>query len=148
MNMYRSEEERMLDDLRVSGLGVVFDPLPQALAPNIATVQTADAGGTVYLAVAFVNQRGEEGLMSVPVEANTQDQTATAVSLAALADNAVGWNLYAGLSPDTLTRQNSQILDPVASTTVAPGRLIAGPQSRSGQEANLRYPIPRRILRG
>src|ERR1051325_19402 len=96
MTLYREEETRMLDEVRTTGLGVVFDPLPQALAPNIRSVQTSDAGGVMYVAVAFVNLRGEEGLMSVPVEADTQDGSASSVTLSALADNALGWNLYAG----------------------------------------------------
>jgi hypothetical protein len=148
VKMFSEQEGRALDDLRTTGLGVVFDPLPQSLAPNIAVAETTDSGGTMYVAVTFVNQRGEEGLMSVPIEVDTQDQSAATVTIAALADNAVGWNLYAGLSPDALRRQNSQTLDPVASTILAPGRLSAGRKPGTGQHANVLHPMPRRILRG
>jgi len=148
MTLYREEEDRVLNDLRATGLGVVFDPLPQALPPDVTTTPTGDPGGSMYIAVAFVNQRGEEGLSSLPIEADTPDGTAATVTITALADNAVGWNVYAGASPDGLTRQNSQTLDPVASATLAPGRLAPGPKSCFGQQANVLYPIPRRILRG
>ncbi len=148
LNLYRDEEARTLDDLRTLGLGVVFDPLLQALAPQIGSVQTGDAGGTMYVGVTFVNPRGEQGLMSVPIEVDTQDNTAATVTIIALADNAVGWNLYAGVSPAELARQNSETLDPPASFTLAPGRLAAGPQPGSGQQANILYPVPSRILRG
>ncbi|HEY3838736.1 MAG TPA: hypothetical protein VGL72_19295, partial [Bryobacteraceae bacterium] len=67
MRLFADEEARVLDDLRTLGLGIVFDPLPQALAPQIATVPTSDTGGTLYVGVTFVNERGEQGLMSVPV---------------------------------------------------------------------------------
>jgi hypothetical protein len=148
MAIFRDEESQALDDLRTNGLGVVFDPLPQALPPNIGSVPTADAGGSMYVAITFVNQRGEEGLMSIPVEADTDDGSAATFNLTALADNAVGWNLYAGMFPDVLTRQNTQTLDPLASPQLAPGRLITGPKPNSGQHANALHPVPRRILRG
>ena len=148
MKMYGEEEARSLDDLRAGGLGVVFDPLPQALAPSVSAVQTTDGGGTIYIAISLVNGRGEEGLTSVPIEADTADGSASSVTLSALADNAVGWNLYAGLSPDALTRQNSTTLDPMASVALAPGRLASGPKAGWGQRANTYYPVPRRILRG
>jgi hypothetical protein len=148
MKVYRAEESQALDDLRATGLGVVFDPLPQSLAPNIGTTSTADAGGVLYIATAFVNDRGEEGVLSVPVEADTADGTAAVVTIAALADNATGWNLYAGLSPDSLARQNVQTLDPLSSVTLAPARLAAGPKPGAGQQGNILLPVPHRILRG
>jgi len=148
MTLYHEEETRAADDLRINGLGIAFDPLPQALPPSIGSVVTDDAGGTMYVGITFVNQRDEEGLVSVPNEVETQDNSAATVTLTALADNAVGWNLYAGLSPDGLTRQNPQTLDPLASPTLAPARLIAGSKPGSGQRPNLLRPMPRRILRG
>lgn len=148
MKAYSEQEVQSLDDLRTTGLGVVFDPLPKALTPSIAGVPTSDTGGTLYLAVSFVNERGEEGLISDPIEADTSDGSASSVTLAALADNAVGWNLYAGLDPNALMRQNSDTLDPMASVAMAPGRLTNGPKPSSGQHANTHYPVPRRILRG
>lgn len=148
MKMYAQEESQALNDLRTVGFGVVFDPLPQALAPNVVTVPSTDAGGTVYVAVSYVNQKGEEGLTSVPIEADIPAGNSATVNLTALADDATGWNLYAGVSPDALYRQNSQTLDPLAVPTVAPDTLGSGPKPGSGQRANLLYPLPRRILRG
>jgi len=148
MKMYREEESQALDNLRTVGLGVVFDPLPQALAPNIVVVQSTDAGGTVYIAVSYVNQKGEEGLASVPVESDIPTGNVATVNLTAMADNATGWNLYAGVSPDALYRQNSHTLGLLAAITVAPDTLGSGPRPTSGQFANLLYPFPRRILRG
>ena len=148
MTIFRDEESQALDDLRTTGLGVVYDPLPQALPPNVGSAPTSDVGGSMYVAITFVNQRGEEGLISIPVEVDTPDGTAATLTLAALADNAVGWNLYAGLLPDQLTRQNSQRLEPMASPQLAPGRLSTGAKPNSGQHANVLHPVPRRILRG
>jgi hypothetical protein len=148
MKLYSDEESRMADESRTTGLGVVFDPLPQALAPQVATIATSDSGGTIYVGVTFVNERGEQGLMSTPIEVDTQDGTAASFSLIGLADNAVGWNLYAGLSPDALARQNNQTLDPMSSVVLAPGRLASGPKPGFGQRSNTLFPVPRRILRG
>jgi hypothetical protein len=148
MKMYGDEEAKALDDLRTVGLGAVHDPLPQASAPNVAMVASTDAGGTVYVAVSYVNQRGEQGLASMPVEADIPTNNVASVSLATLAENAAGWNLFAGVSPDVLYQQNTQLLGPLASATVAPDTLVTGPKPGSGQHANILYPVPRRILRG
>ena len=148
MQMYGEEEAQALDDLRTLGFGIVFDPLPQAPAPNIGTVQTNDAGGTMYIGVTFVNERGEEGLMSVPVEVTTANNSAASVSISKLPENASGWNLYGGLSPEALSRQNPQTLGPLDYTTAAPDNLTAGTEPGTGQHGNVFYPVPRRILRG
>lgn len=148
MNLYRGEEDEALDDLRVLGLGIVFDPLPQAPPPNVGSVASSDSGGTMYVAVALVNSKGEEGLVSIPTEVDTQDGTAATISMANLAANAAGWNLYAGIAPAQLSLQNSQLIDPLASESLAPGRLRNGLPPGDGQRANQLYPIPRRVLRG
>jgi hypothetical protein len=148
MKLFGEEEMQAVDDLRTVGLGVVFDPLPQAQAPAIATVSTSDAGGTMYVTVSYVNQRGEEGLMSLPVEADTQDGSADSINIMWSPTNAIGWNLYAGLSPDAVTRQNTETLDPLAAITLAPGQISTGAKPGTGQRANLLHLVPRRILRG
>jgi hypothetical protein len=148
MKLYGEEESQALDELRAIGLGIVFDPVPQAVAPTIGTIQTTDAGGAMYIAVALVNGKGEEGLMSVPIEADTQDGSAVTAAVTSMAENAVEWNVYAGLSPDALSRQNSQTLEPLSSVSLAPGRLTTGSKPKFGQQANRLYPVPRRILRG
>jgi hypothetical protein len=148
MKLYQEEEARAVDDLRTIGLGIVFDPLPQAQAPGVASIPTSDTGGSMYVAAAFLNQRGEEGLPSVPIEVDTQDGSTASINMTWLVDNATGWNLYAGLSPDALTRQNPQMLDRGTAATLSPGQVSAGPKPGSGQHANLYHPIPRRILRG
>jgi hypothetical protein len=148
MKMFREEETGALDDLRTVGLGVVHDPLPQAVAPTVVMVPSTDAGGTVYLAVTYVNQRGEQGLASLPVEADIPANNSATVSLSSLAENAQGWNLFAGVSPGPLYQQNTQTLGPLATVTVAADTLGTGPMPGVGQHANVLYPIPRRILRG
>jgi hypothetical protein len=148
MKMFREEESRTLDALRMVGFGVVFDPLPQAVAPNVDIVQSTDTGGTVYVAVSYVNQKGEQGLASIPVEVDIPGGNVATVNLTLLADNATGWNLFAGISPGALQQQNSQSLNPLAVITLAPDTLGTGPAPGPGQHANILYPIPRRILRG
>jgi hypothetical protein len=148
MSLYREEEAKALDELRTCGLGIVFDPLTQAQAPSVETVAASDRGGTMYVGVAFVNRQSEEGLMSVPIEVDTQDGTAAEIRMTSFIENAVGWNLYAGVAPNILSRQNAQILDCLTTAPLAPGRLSNGTQHRNGQQANQLYPVPRRMLRG
>jgi hypothetical protein len=148
MNLYQDEEIRALTEARTIGFGVVFDPIPQAVAPGFATVTSSDPGGTMYLAVSYVNSRNEEGLASEPVEADTQDGNAVDISLTTISDNGAGWNLYAGLAPDCLAIQNSSPIDPLAAVNLAPGRITPGARPGPGQLGNLLYPMPRRLLRG
>lgn len=148
MKMYREEELCAVGDLRMVGLGVVYDPLPQAVTPNVVMVQATDAGGTVYVAVSYVNQKGEQGSASVAAQVDIPIGNIASVNLSALAGNAIGWNLFAGIAPDTLYQQNPQTLGPLAAVTLAPDTLASGPMPGFGQHANRLYPIPRRILRG
>lgn len=148
MKLYRDEESRALDDVRSSGFGIVFDPIPQALPPGTVVVASSDAGGTMYMAVSYVNSRMEEGMASEPIEVDTPNDTAVDVNLTALSDNGIGWNLYAGTDPTSLALQNTTPLDPLAAVSLAPGRIIPGAKPGCGQTGNFLYPVPRRILRG
>lgn len=148
MAMYRDQESQSLDELRTVGLGVVFHPLPQAADPNVVMVSSTDAGGTVYVAVSYVNQKDEEGLASIPVEVDIPAGNIASISVTTSAKDVSAWNLFAGVSPDALYKQNSQALGLSVSATVTPDTLVNGPRPGCGQHANRLYPVPRRILRG
>lgn len=148
MRLYKGEESQALDDLRSVGLGIVRDPLPAASAPNVAMLPGGSAGGTVYLAVAYVNSAGEQGVISLPIEADLPASQVASVTITSVAPNATGWNLFAGVSPDALYQQNTQTLGPLDTVSVAADLLAMGPMPGDGQHPNFLYPVPRRILRG
>jgi len=148
MNLFRDAEAVAFDALRTAGLGVVFDPVPQASTPTVGTVTSNNTGGTFYAGVTLVNRASEEGLMSIPVQVDTETGSAATFSMPSVPSNAVGWNLFAGVAPDCLTRQNADVLQPDASISLSPERLVDGAPHRCGQQANTFYPMPRRILRG
>ena len=148
MRLYKEEETTALDDLRSVGLGIVRDPLPAAAVPNVSMVPGGGAGGTVYLAVAYVNSAGEQGIVSLPIEADIAASNVASVTITSLAPNATGWNLFAGVSPDALNQQNTQTLGPLDAMSVAADLLATGPAPGDGQHPNFHYPVPRRILRG
>jgi len=131
-----------------TGAGLVIDPLPQAAAPVITFEAASLPGGTAYFTVTFVNTEGEESSPSVVVESTAPQGTAAVVEAATAPSNAVGWNLYGGTSPGTLSLQNStpnaigstwQFILPGVAGGVAPG---------TGQSPNVTRDLPRRIMRG
>lgn len=148
MKAFSVEEASALSDLRADGVGIVHDPLPQATAPVMSAVPSSAAGGTLYAVITYVNRRGEEGRASEPVEFDTAAGTSVSVRITAIAANAVGWNLYAGVSPQALAGQTSSVLDPLETVTLDPATLAAGPAPGVGQEANVLLPLPRRLYRG
>jgi hypothetical protein len=62
--------------------------------------------------------------------------------------NGVSWNVYAGVTPDTLFLQNPLALATSAAWTQSDTLLISGRQPGTGQEPTFLSPAPRVLLRG
>lgn len=114
------------------GVGLVMDPLPKALSPLLSTVGGSAPTGTFYVAAAWVNAAGEEGAASDLATLNTSDGQQLTVSMSGAPSHAVGWNVYAGGSPSTLSLQNETPLATTAIWSMETG-LIPGPPPPTGQ---------------
>jgi hypothetical protein len=131
-----------------TGAGLVIDPLVQPPAPIITFEAASQAGGISYFTVTWVNVEGEESTPAIVVESNVPEGNIAIVQMATPPSNAVGWNLYGGITPASLSLQNST---PITIGTVwqfiAPGSM-GGMAPGTGQSPNVTRDLPRRIMRG
>jgi hypothetical protein len=94
-----------------------------------------------------LNAAGEEGAPAEPATIATASSTFL-VEPGPAPPNATGWNIYAGISNETLFRQNGVVLSP-GQTWQQPGTLIqSGSRPGHGQKPNYLQPLPRVFQRG
>lgn len=137
------------DKLIETGVALVANPISQAGAPAIAFVAAAESAGTFYLSVSYVNATGEEGKPSVPISITTTDGNVPDVTPVGPPINATGWNLYGGMSPQTMYLQNDSPLDLTLDFAFYPTTAqVSGSLPGDGQIANYCRAIPRLLQRG
>lgn len=139
------------DKLVAAGIGIASYPLSQAAPPQVVTAVATPPGtplpdGTYYVTMAWTNSQGEEGGCAVPTTITTSACT-LAVQPGTAPPNATAWNVYTGMSADSLSLQNNT---PIAAGTtwLQPGNLGAGRAPGSGQSPSYVKPVPRMIQRG
>jgi|SRR5271165_1174006 len=121
----------------LSGVGLVYDPIPKAACPTLTAVNGAASSATYYFAVAWLNAKGQEGASSDIVSLTTSAGSVPMLSMTRVPPNAQGWNIYGGADPSALALQNSGPLPlpltvPVTWTLPDSG-LIAGRPPGIGQ---------------
>jgi len=130
-----------------NGIGIAQDPVAQAAPPALETAPGALADGVWYVSAAWTNHAGEEGAGSHPATIATTGGSFRVLPAVAPA-NARGWNIYAGTSPGSMTRQNASPLR-LGETWTQPGTLVtAGQLAGAGQEPGYLRPAPRMLQRG
>jgi hypothetical protein len=115
------------------GVGVVADPIPIAPTPQLSSVAGTGDAETFYVAATWVNAAGQEGAPSDYATLNTGAGQVLVVTLTAPPQNAVGWNVYVGQSPTTLTLQNGTSLA-LGSSWIMTGALSPGAPLATGQQ--------------
>uniref|UniRef100_Q01Z38 Uncharacterized protein n=1 Tax=Solibacter usitatus (strain Ellin6076) TaxID=234267 RepID=Q01Z38_SOLUE len=135
------------DKLIETGLGLVDDPVARAAAPRVLPAAGSLPDGTYYVAAAWTNAAGAEGTSSIPA---TIDIAGGSFAVQAIAGpvNAKGWNVYAGNSPTSLTRQNDKPLEPGETWLQSNSILTAGTPAGCGQAPDFLLPVPRILQRG
>jgi len=138
-----SYRERLID----AGAGMASIPVPRAMTPALATVAGSLPDNIYYVTAAWVNRVSEEGA-SATTAAITTSSSSFSAQIAPAPANAVGWNVYVGLDPDSMTLQNSSPLE-VGVAWVQPVWISAtGRKPGYGQAPNYVQPLPRLIQRG
>jgi len=98
------------EQLALIGIGVAQTPVPKAAGFSvISTVPPSGVtipDGAYYVAMAWVNAAGEEGLSSDP-SAVTTSGTTFVVSPGTAPREVTGWNVFAGTDPSALRLQNT-----------------------------------------
>lgn len=129
------------------GVGIAGRPIERAAMPTLNLFPGTLPDGLYYVTATWLNQAGEEGAPAMPATISTTSSTFLVETGTAPAA-AAGWNVYAGISPDTMYRQNGT---PIAlgQTWQQPGALIEfGSLPGKGQKPTYLQPLPRVLQRG
>lgn len=115
------------------GVGVVAEPIPMAPTPELSSVAGSGVEQTYYLAATWVSAAGEEGAPGADATLATGAGEVLVATVAGAPPIAVGWNVYVGLSPMALSRQNDTLLA-VSNSWTSTGTLTAGVPATTGQQ--------------
>jgi hypothetical protein len=132
--------------LLMLGVGIVWAAVPRAEEPQVVGAGGSLTDGTYFVAVTWVNSQGEEGAPSV-ITAFTTAGSTLLVQPARAPACAAGWNVYVGIDPTDLSKQNDT-LAATGHSWLQPNTLAAGNTPGWGQPPNYMMTLPRRILRG
>lgn len=129
-------------------LELTGDPIRKAEPPLLSTTEGAGMGGTFYASVAWVNAEKQEGQASEASSITAPAETYVTVSVTGAPENATGFNVYVGSTPNSMTLQNASPLAPGSSYTYIPGMVSGGRGPGYGQSPQFRRRLTRTILRG
>ncbi len=127
------------------GIGLVWSPVPKADSPILLSITGSQFGNTFYVQMTWLNQAGQEGAPSNVVALTTVDGTQLIVSPGTAPPNATGWNVYAGLTPDGSTLQNSSPLAPGSDWALPNTGIVEGSQPAMGQSPDW-YVVQDRLM--
>jgi len=131
------------------GVGTVADPIVQAVHPKLSLVAGTLAAAKYFIEVSWKNVTGQEGSPSETTALDVPAGSTLQVQALSPPPNAASWSVYAGVTPDALSLQNTVPLDPTASW-IAPssGLSTTGQPPGTGQPPAYLRPQPRILLRG
>jgi hypothetical protein len=130
-----------------AGVGITPAPVPQALSPELRPFVGALPEGVYYAAMAWVNAAGDEGAASAPAAIELPEVAAFMAFPREAPQDGYGWNLYAGVAENALTRQNTSPVPGWEGRRVEEIS-ISGARPGKGQSATVAHAIPRVLQRG
>jgi len=137
-----------MDKLIQTGVGIVADPIPQAAPPVFTPIPGGQGANTYWVSVSWLSSEGEEGQPSVPSMFTTAAGNVMAVQPVSAPENATAWNVYVGLSPSSISLQNTAPL-PLEQVWVQNGPVSTlGQAPGTGQPPDYLRALPRLIQRG
>jgi len=149
---YQQEASQAAKLAFMSGLGIVYNPLPKPAMPLVSVQDGSAPPLAIFIETAWVDRHGNEGATSPVNGVILGGASGVAVEMAEGAVNipkaAVGWNAYAGTDEDDLTRQNNAPLS-IGSTWQLPNTgFVDGSEALGGQQPNYYIILPRISQRG
>jgi hypothetical protein len=100
------------DKLIESGIGMVSNPVPKAAPPELSSCPGQQQGATYYVCTSWVGAQGEEGSAGDWRAITVADGNLLTVQPSNVPSNAAGWNVFVGLSADSISQQNGAPLLP------------------------------------
>jgi hypothetical protein len=132
-----------------TGIGIVSNSLPRPDSPEITLGAGSNSPAIYYFRVSWVNSAGQEGQGSLVTPLIAEQFHTLAVAPPNRPSNAVAWNLYAGASDASVTRQNSGILDLDSIWQLPTGGIeTSGPPASEGQPPDYYFRIRKVRQRG
>lgn len=128
------------------GVGLVADPLPKPAVPLLSAAPGPGNAATYYVAVTWTNAAGQESNPSDVATITTTDGQQMVVAAANPPENASGWNVYVGESPDAISLQNTTPVGFSSNWTVA--TILEGQPAGTGQQPTWFFVDHRVIERG
>ena len=130
---YTAVSKQAEEELFQIGIGLSTAPVEKAGQPNVGSAVVN--ANTYFIRVSWVNGAGNEG---VPSDATAGALSAGATVTAPAVPNSriAGWNIYAGISADTVTLQNFAPLAIGANWTFTGAIVAGGAPAGNGQIAD------------
>jgi hypothetical protein len=131
-----------------AGLGMINNPIPKAPVANLTYFPGQQAGATYYVCTSWTGAQGEEGAAGEWTAITTPDGNVLSVRATNPPVNAAGWNVFVGLSPDSISQQNSSPVA-LAQPWLQQGAIsTSGRAPGDGQTADYLCIVPRILQRG
>jgi len=137
-----------LDKLMEGGIGVVCNPIPKAGTANLTYVAGPQAGATYYVCISWTGVGGEEGAVGDWDAITVPDNNVLSVRALRPPVNAAGWNVFVGLSPDSISQQNPSPLPLDQAWLQEMAVSTGGRAPHSGQREDSRQVVARILQRG
>lgn len=148
---YRQAASEASEMVFMSGIGIVYNPLPQPAMPIV----TVGAGNTpaqgLFVQTAWTDARGSESALSPVNGVVLDDDSSVTVAMAESSvapAAAAGWNVYASAEETDLTLQNTMPLTIGQTWQLPDSGLVIGPAPLNGQQPNYYVALSRPLQRG
>jgi hypothetical protein len=147
-NAYKDLRKWAAGMLMQTGVGIVADPIPIALGPQVNIVAGTLSATNYFLQTSWLNSRSEEGLASPVTSVAIPDNSSIQVTPTSPSANATGWNVYVGSSIDSITLQNAAPIVVGQAWLLPAGGVVLGRGPGTGQVPNYFRQLPRYLQRG
>lgn len=149
---YQQLASEAADMVFMSGLGFVYSPLPRPEMPFVSIAPGTLLPQALFMQTTWVDSLGNESAASPVNGVILQAPSAVWVSMGegiiTPPPAAIGWNLYASTSAESLARQNSTPLAINTSWQLPGASLLSGPKPGNGQTPCLYLLLSKQIQRG
>jgi hypothetical protein len=149
---YKQESQVAADMVFMSGIGIVYDPLPKPAMASLQTTPGNNMPESIFVQTTWVDCKGNEsaaspitGELLIPFSGLLVGPVSQG---AKVPSSAVAWNVYANVANGKLQLQNANPI-PLGSAWQMPNEgLVNGRVAPSGQIPDLYVALTRRVQRG
>jgi hypothetical protein len=131
-----------------SGIGVVSSPISRAERPSVRTVPAVAPMQTYWIQVSWRTSSNDSSEPSEMVIHTAESDGVPAVMAGPAPPMTVGYDVFVGLDPDAMKKQNSTVLPVGTEWTMPVGGMIDGEAPTDGQEPERFIRNDRILMRG